>query len=327
MLKLIGSGLMLLASMTSALKLRSSSLSSYNTWESNDLDWDEVWSYQEELGWDNRTWCNLTIANFTGSYDYYGTGWGSDVDFNNRTWCNETTLNGTDWNNGTCADGACEHGDWYNNTCTDGTWVTLDSEWGPYTTCYQASANITQVLEDPEHAQCGSRINYNDDSILNDEGYGCGDYAQNHESWCGEYGSPLGDGGWGKSECCRCQEWWVPTAPSHYGYWDLPENQISDNSTSGDDVWGSNDTTWGNSTEWGAAPITPYADLFSGGWGYEMHWDNRTWCNLTAANFTEDYYGTGWGLDIDWSNRTWCDSNNSSNSTDGATWGNNTDSW
>ena len=58
-----------------------------------------------------------------------------------------------------------------------------------------------------------------------------------------------------------------------------------------------------------------------------MSWDNRTWCNLTAANFTEDYYGTGWGLDIDWSNRTWCDSNNSSNSTDGATWGNNTDSW
>ena len=129
--------------------------------------WDEVWSYQMELGYDNRTWCNLTIANFT--EDYYGSGWGSDIDFNNRTWCNETT-NGDNWNNGTCADGACNEGTWYNNTCTDGTWVTVDSEWGPYTTCYPISVNITEVLRDPEHAQCGSRINYNDDNILNEQG-------------------------------------------------------------------------------------------------------------------------------------------------------------
>jgi len=178
--------------------------------------WDDVWSYQMELSYDNRTWCNLTIANFTQdsspAYDYsdpscyddeacynaymmsmtttdytdYGSGWGSDIDFNNRTWCNETT-NGANWNNGTCADGACNGGTWYNNTCTDGTWVTTNSEdWGPYTTCYPISANITEVLRDPEHAQCGSRINYNDADIMNDWGEGCGDYAANHESWCGE---------------------------------------------------------------------------------------------------------------------------------------------
>jgi hypothetical protein len=276
------------------------------------ITWDDVWSYQMELSYDNRTWCNLTIANFT--QDYYGTGWGSEIDFNNRTWCNETT-NGANWNNGTCADGACNGGTWYNNTCTDGTWVTIDyEEWGPYTTCYPISANITEVLRDPEHAQCGSRINYNDANILNQYGDGCGDYAANHESWCGEYGDTMGDNGWGKSECCRCQEWWTPTEPSHYGYYDLPANEQNwndPNPSFGNNTWGndtsSNNVTNGNNSA-GAAPYiqTPYVPYFEGGPSYEVGYDNRTWCNLTAANFTEDYYGTGWGLDIMWDERPWC---------------------
>jgi len=118
----------------------------------------------------------------------------------------------------------------------------------------------------------------------------------------------MGDGGWGKRECCRCDDYWTPTEPSHYGYYDLPadqQNWSEPNSTFGNNTSG-NDTSSNNSTNGTDYIQTPYVPYFEGGPFYEVGYDNRTWCNLTAANFTDNPDGTGWGLDIMWDERPWC---------------------